>query len=178
MTENKEKVITKAFLAKDCVSVTAKEGVEGLSSRGYGRLSENDLNLSYFEALYLIGKGIIELVDDKNSEVSFQSLLRRYRSVEKEAWFKYLIYRDLRSRGYVVKEGFGLGIDFRLYERGEFGSTSAAYLIFGIQEGNPIAIDDLVKTLKYARNLKKNLILAVLNRRGEVVYYSISESNF
>ena len=28
----------------------------------------------------------------------------------------FLVYRDLRSKGYVAKEGFGFGNDFRVYE--------------------------------------------------------------
>ena len=29
-----------------------------------------------------------------------------------------MIFRDLKTRGYVVKDGFGFGSDFRVYERG------------------------------------------------------------
>jgi tRNA splicing endonuclease len=33
----------------------------------------------------------------------------------------------------------------------------------------------LSRALRHTQSLKKNLILAVLNRRGEVVYYSLSK---
>lgn len=75
----------------------------------------------------------------------------------------------------MVREGFGLGIDFRVYERGEYGKETAKYLIFGIQEGQPVSVEDLARALRYVQSLKKRLVLAVINRRGEIVYYSISQ---
>ena len=117
----------------------------------------------------------MEIEDEKTGEtVDFQDLLKRFQSVDENAWVKYLIYRDLRSRGYVAREGFGLGIDFRVYERGEYGKETAKYLIFGVQEGQPLLVEELARALKYVQSLKKKLVLAVINRRGEVVYYSLS----
>ncbi len=114
--------------------------------------------------------------DEKTGEaVGFQDLLKHFQSVDENAWVRYLIYRDLRSRGYVAREGFGLGIDFRVYERGEYGKETAEYLIFGIQEGQPVTVEELARALRYVQSLKKELVLAVINRRGEVVYYSLSK---
>jgi len=165
----------RAFLREKDIVVSSSEDVEGLSSRGYGVTENGNLALAFFEALFLLGKGIIEIEDKKRREVSFQQLLKQYQSVDEDAWVKYLIYRDLRSRGYVTREGFGLGIDFRVYERGEYGTATATYLVFGIQEGQPVSVEDLVKAMKHVQGLKKRLVLAVLNRRGEVVYYSLSQ---
>lgn len=178
VNRNTELKKTKALLREKDILVSSKEkeAIERLSSRGYG-VSENEkLTLSFYEALFLLSKGIIEIKDKKTKKkIDFETLLQRYQSFEKNAWIKYLIYRDLRSRGYVAREGFGLGIDFRVYERGEYGKETATYLIFGIQEGQPVSVEELARALKYVQSLKKKLVLAVLNRRGEVVYYSISQ---
>ncbi len=152
------------------------ETVERLSSRGYGVSENGDLTLTFYEALFLLAKGIIEIKDKKSKKkIDFETLLQRYQSFEKNAWVKYLIYRDLRSRGYVAREGFGLGMDFRVYERGEYGNETATYLIFGVQEGQPVSVEELTRALRHVQSLKKRLVLAVLNRRGEVVYYSLSQ---
>ena len=165
-----------ASLGEKGVLVSSPEDIEGLSSRGYG-VSENEkLALALYEALFLVSKGLLRVKDEKTGEeVSFQDLLKRFQMVEKDAWVKYLIYRDLRSRGYVAREGFGLGIDFRVYERGEYGKETAKYLIFGIQEGQPVSVEELARALRYVQSLKKRLVLAVINRRGEVVYYALSQ---
>lgn len=158
------------------VSSAGAEAVERLSSRGYGVSENENLTLSFYEALFLLSKGIIEIKDKKHKKkIDFETLLQRYQSFEKNAWVKYLIYRDLRSRGYVAREGFGLGIDFRVYERGEYRKETATYLIFGVQEGQPVSVEELARAMKCVQSLKKKLVLAVLNRRGEVVYYSLSQ---
>lgn len=165
-----------ASLKEKGVLVSSPEDIEELSLRGYG-VSENEgLMLTFYEALFLLGKGIIAVKKEKTGgKVNFQTLLQRFQSIDEDAWVRYLVYRDLRSRGYVAREGFGLGIDFRVYERGEYGKETAKYMIFGIQEGQPVSVEELARSLRYVQSLKKRLVLAVINRRGEVVYYSLSQ---
>jgi len=166
----------RASLGEKGVLVSSPEDMDGLSSRGYGVSENGKLMLAFYEALFLLSKDILQVEDEKTGkEVDFQDLLKRFQLVEKDAWVKYLIYRDLRSRGYVAREGFGLGIDFRVYERGEYGKETAKYLIFGIQEGQPVSVEELARALRYVQSLKKRLVLAVINRRGEIVYYSLSQ---
>jgi tRNA splicing endonuclease len=74
-----------------------------------------------------------------------------------------------------VREGFGGGIDFRIYERGAYGKDTAPYLILVTQEGKPMPINDLANALQQCQSQKKELILAVTNRRGEIVHYSVGE---
>jgi len=134
------------------------------------------LKLAFYEALFLLDKGLIEVKQKRiKKPLGFQEVLQHFKAVDENAWVKYLIYRDLRSRGYVVRDGFGLGVDFRLYERGEYGKDVAEYIVYGVQEGKPVPMKELMNALKYAQSSKKKLTLAVLNRRGEVVYYSLSQ---
>ncbi len=166
----------KALLREKDALVSHSEDIEGLSSRGYGVAENEKLALTLCETLFLLSKGIVEVRDEKTGEdVGFQDILKRFQSLDENAWVKYLIYRDLRSRGYVAREGFGLGMDFRIYERGEYGKETAKYLVFGIQEGQPVPVETLAQALKHVHGLKKKLVLAVINRRGEVVYYSLSQ---
>jgi len=174
-----ERTFIHGLLGEDSVIVPPSEDIEGLTSRGYGTPKDGGLVLAFYEALYLLGKGILEVKDEKTGEtVSFEELLERARSINEDAWVKYLIYRDLRSRGYFVREGFGFGVDFRVYKRGEYGKSAAAYLVLGIREGKPIVVEELARILTRVQSLKKNLILSVISRRGEIVYYSLSRLSF
>jgi tRNA-intron endonuclease len=171
-----EEMTIAASLKDNVVTVLSPEGVEELSMRGYGILECDKLRLTFYEALFLLSKDALELENEETGEkINFQALLERFQSVDKDAWVRYLIYRDLRSRGYVAREGFGLGIDFRVYERGDYGKGTAKHLIFGIQEGQPVLVEGLARTQRYVQSLKKNLVLAVINRRGEIMYYSLSQ---
>jgi len=181
MSKNKEKVSgsselrVKGLLVGKGVRISKNQNVDELSSRGYGVTENNELLLTFYEALYLLDRSLLEVEDEKGGKVDFQKLLQFYEGVDENAWAKYLTYRDLRSRGYVVREGFGLGVDFRVYERGEYGKDTATYLILSIQEGKPISLEDLTRVMMQCQSLKKELVLAVMNRRGEIVYYSVSQ---
>ena len=107
--------------------------------------------------------------------MDFQSLVERSESVNENAWAGYLVYRDLRSRGYVVREGFGSRVDFRVYDRGDYSKATAKYLIISVQEGKPTSLEDLTRIMAQCQSLKKELVLTVMNRRGEIVYYSVSQ---
>ncbi|MEM4703668.1 MAG: tRNA-intron lyase [Candidatus Bathyarchaeia archaeon] len=165
----------RGVLTKKGVKITKKSDVDVLSQKGYGVLEKGKLTLTFYEALYLVDKGLLEVKDKKGSVLSFQKLLELYEKADGNAWAKYLTYRDLRSRGYVVREGFGLGVNFRLYKRGEYSKDTAKYMLLSVQEGKPVMLEELADALRRCRSLKKELILAVMNRRGEIVYYSVEQ---
>ena len=160
------------------VRIAEQSSIDALSQRGYGTAENGVFTLAFYEALYLLDKELLEVKDEKGKDLDFQALLQDYEKTDPNAWVNYLVYRDLRSRGYVVREGFGAGIDFRIYERGAYGKDTASYLVLGTQEGKPLPINDLAVTLQQCQSQKKELILSVMNRRGEIVYYSVSPLTF
>lgn len=160
------------------VRITEKSNIDQLSQRGYGRSEKEMLELAFYEALYLLDKELLEVKAENGRELDFQSLLQYYEKANENAWVNYLVYRDLRSRGYVVREGFGRGTVFRAYARGAYGKDTASYMILSIQEGKPLSINDLEQAMHHCQSEKKKLILAVMNRRGEIVYYSVSQLTF
>lgn len=176
VTETEVKV--SGVLKKKGVEVKDKSSIDSLSQRGYGTTENDVFTLSFYEALYLMDKEMLKVTDNQDKEVDFQQLLQCYEAADENAWGNYLVYRNLRSRGYVVREGFGAGIDFRIYERGAYGKDTAQYLILSTQEGKPLPIPDLLNAVQQCQSQKKELILAVMNRRGEVVHYSVSPLTF
>jgi tRNA-intron endonuclease len=161
------------------VQVNERSCIDALSQRGYGTAEGKDtLALTFYEALYLFDKKMLTVKDKKGADATFQTLLQAYEAADANAWMHYLVYRDLRSRGYVVREGFGAAIDFRVYERGTYGKDAASFLVLSTQEGKPLPMEELAGSLGQVQSLKKELILAVINRRGEIVYYSVSPLTF
>jgi len=183
MGDNKEilqpsEVKAQGILTSKGVKVKEKDCIDALSQRGYGTTEKSGLMLTFYESLLLVDKQVLNVKDKKGTPADFQRLLNEYAAVEENAWIMYMVYRDLRSRGYVVREGIGAAINFRIYERGTYGKDTAASLVVSMQEGQPLSLEDLSKALTQAQSLKKELVLAVLNRRGEIVYYSVSPLTF
>jgi tRNA-intron endonuclease, archaea type len=148
-----------------------------LRNRGFGEKEDDDYVLKSYEALYLsYTKRLI--VKGNDNIVGFDDLVRILIRRDKNILTRFMVYRDLRSRGYIPKEGFGFGIDFRVYERGEFEKKPAKYVVFGISEGTKIKADKLAKTINQIARMGKDAVIAVIERRGEVIYYKISKASF
>jgi tRNA-intron endonuclease len=165
-------------LTKKGVRVAERSSIDSLSQRGYGTEEDGTFTLTFYEALYLVDKALLEVADDRGKTVDFQRLLQLYEAFDENAWAKYLVYRDLRGRGYVVREGFGAGIDFRIYERGAYGKDTAQYLVLSTLEGKPLPVEGLLNAVQQCQSQKKELLIAVMNRRGEVVHYSVAPLSF
>jgi tRNA-intron endonuclease, archaea type len=165
-------------LAEKGVQITDRSSIDALIQRGYGIEEKEKLILTFYESLFLLDKQILTLKEKKGKKIDFQNLLQHYEKTDENAWIHYLVYRDLRSRGYVVRDGIGASVDFRIYERGTYGKDTASSLVLSIKEGKPLSLEDLKNALSQSQSLKKDLVLAVMNRRGEIVYYSISQLTF
>jgi tRNA-intron endonuclease, archaea type len=147
-----------------------------LRNKGFGEVFNNEYLLSGLEALYLLNTNKLKLGGKK--DYNFSSLLKTLILKDKKILTKYLIYRDLRSKGYIVKEGFGFGTDFRIYDRGEYGKKPSKYISIGINEGLNIKSKDFVDTIEQIENMGKDTVIAVIERRGEVIYYKTIKMSF
>ncbi|MBA3284985.1 MAG: tRNA-intron lyase [Nitrosopumilus sp.] len=140
-----------------------------LRNKGFGEVFNNEFILNNLETLYLLSNNKLKLFGKK--DYNFSSFLKILLKKDKKILTKYLIFRDLRSKGYVVKEGFGFGTDFRIYERGEHGKKPSKYVSIGINEGLNIKSKDFVDTVDQIEKMGKDTVIAVIERRGEVIYY-------
>ena len=123
--------------------------------------------------LYLLEKGILPDLKYKEKLLSFSDILERFKKYDSHIFSKYLIFRDLSERGYFVTEGYGKGIDLLVYDKGDFPGKSPTIRIIGVEEGGYISVKEILDELYFSILNKKRLVIAVIERRGEVIYYSI-----
>jgi tRNA-intron endonuclease len=160
------------------VVVEQSERFGDLEEAGYGERQGKAIRLKDFEALYLLYAGKMSLEDPKGKSVTFEAFAKANQARVKDSWTKFIIYRDLRSRGYVVKDGFGFGTDLRVYERGDFPAKAAKFVIFALDEGTEKSLGDLRDSVKQIVRMGKEAIVAVIERRGEVIYYRVTKATF
>ncbi|MEM2920785.1 MAG: tRNA-intron lyase [Candidatus Bathyarchaeia archaeon] len=173
--QNSKRRIVGNFVG-DNIIVSGKEDVNSLLEGGYGVKKGESLLLQGYEALYLVAEKRLSVFNG-NTELSFQDLLKRCQLIQGEVWSEFLLFRDLRDRGYVVRKGPVGEVGFRVYERGAYPKKAAKYLVLLLREGKPKNVGDLWNTMKLVQGMKKKLILAVMDRRGEIVYYSLDQFN-
>jgi len=164
-------------LILDQACISNKNMIRDLDQKGFGEIENGKLLLKSFETLYLLYTKKLLLKKNKK-QIDFDNFMSLCQKNNPEILTKFLIFRDLKNRGYVVKDGFGFGSDFRVYERGHFGEKGAKFLIFGLNEGHQEKMGILQKKIDEITQMGKEPIIAVIERRGEVIYYKINKMNF
>lgn len=174
--EETASVVEARLAAGGRVVVDNTQFQDELRTRGFGEKEDSTYALKPYEALYLLQTK--RLVVDGNRDMSFDALFNRLAKYDRNIMTRFLVYRDLRSRGYVAKEGFGFGNDFRVYERGEYEKKPAKYVVFGINEGTNLTARSLAQAVEQIEKMGKEAVVAVIERRGEVIYYKASRMRF
>ncbi|MCK4475245.1 MAG: tRNA-intron lyase [Methanophagales archaeon] len=143
--------------------------------KGYGR-KIGRLELSLEEAAFLLETGKIEIKEEKEKELNLGDFLKHALDVSPKFGLRYLVYKDLKERGYAVQPG---GVDFWLYPRGaKPGEKPARYFIRIISEREFLSLKELDALLISARNMRKEPILAVVDEESDVTYYEVKEAKF
>jgi len=142
-----------------------------LRERGFGHLKGDKIFLSPYETFYLLEKGRIRVVTQRRREgLSLRDLVKKLLVGKPEVWIKYLVYRDLRDRGYIVREASD--VDFEVHGKGPLRR-----LVSIIFEGREASLEKLNQLLRYATRERKELVLAVIDRRTDIVYYTLGSLN-
>ena len=157
----------------------ASEDADRLSQQGfYGtRIDGNKLELEPVELLHLIERKRAIASTPSGELVGSDYIVNSLLEEDPDLWIRYLVFRDLRSRGYAVRKGFGSGIGFRVYARGDKpGDANAKELVYVLKEGVPISLSDLDLVTKTAAGSRKDLVFALVDQNGEVNFYKVAQS--
>jgi tRNA-intron endonuclease len=134
----------------------------------YGQPKDKCLELTLIEAAYLIYKGRI-IVTWTGDELDFETFMCEASHRMKNFEVKYIVYKDLRERGYFIKHGV---TDFRVYPRGgRPGKTPSKYFVYVLSERQPMPLLDLIRQVEAAGNVRKELVMAVVDEESDITFY-------
>ena len=157
----------------------AKEDADRISRQGfYGvRLDDGRLELEPIELIHLIDWKRVVAKNAAGERIQASNIVSELMEKTPDLWVNYLVFRDLRSRGFAVRQGFGGGLGFRVYARGDKpGTTPAKQLIYVLKEGVSITLDELDRVTEAASAARKKLVFALVDQNGEVNYYRVSQT--
>ncbi|MGZ4857901.1 MAG: tRNA-intron lyase [Methanobacteriaceae archaeon] len=160
-----------AEISGELVTIIDKKAAALNDKSYYGKMHQDELQLSLLEAILLQEKEKIKLFNN-GKQMSLEDMIGLIR--DKGLFNKYLVFRDLRNRGYIVKTGFKYGSEFRLYERGKSpGDGHSDYLIKVLTENQQISISDFSSYVRVAHGVKKKLLMAVVDDEKDITYYNV-----
>ncbi len=167
-------------LVEGRVVVPTQSEADSLHGDGFGRWGkERLLTLEPCEVLYNVERQKIVVIEEvTNKSLSFRELIAIYNYYDPRIWTKFIVYRDLRIRGLVAQCLNESSLDFQVYERGTFKKQPADLNVFIISECKPESVTEVIKRLAEVNEKGVDLKLAVVDRRGEIVYYGLSEKKF
>lgn len=156
-----------------------KGGQKLYEEGGFGKQIEDRLELSLIEACFLLEKNKIS-IKNKNQNIGFKEFYEYCINKEQEFHQKYVVYKDLRERGYLVKTGFKFGAHFRVYERGvklKKGPKEAhehtRFVVHAISEEDRFSYPELARAVRLAQNIRAKMVWAVVDSENDVTYYEI-----
>ena len=125
---------------------------------GHGMLNKLDV----YETLYLIENNALEVANHTKNNIL--SLANRRRSDFSKL---YAVYRDWRSKGYVVKTGFKFGTHFRIYFPGakpireESTWMHSKHVLHVFPRDAKLLISEWARAIRVAHSVRKTFILAI-----------------
>lgn len=166
-------------LIDEIVTITIKENLNqraiSLNQKShFGKLEEDGVELSVIEAFYLMENGRLNIYESSKSDKKLEPNYIRNIIKENSGYAKYLVYKDLKDRGYIIKTGFKYGSEFRLYERGKSpGEGHSDYLVKIIHENHNINALDFASYVRVSQGVKKSLLIAVVDDEKDITYYKV-----
>ena len=172
---------TEGYLVENRIIVWDIDSSRRLYSRGFfgkpmgiskprGIEFESPLILDLIESCYLMQHNQLHVRTRSHQKVSTRKIKAMCRKVYSDFDRKYLVFQDLRDKGYIVSPGIKFGCDFAVYERGP-GIDHAPYLIEVYKRKELVTATGIVLAGRLATTVKKQFILAIPNMNKKNVVY-------
>lgn len=174
--EKPKKIVVKGvFAGERVITENSDSARDFFNQSALGKILEDGkLQLSLCEALYLIEKGKLLVTDKRNKEISFQNYLKKARKAEPNFWIRFCVFKNMRTRGYIIKTALKFGADFRVYDRGvRPGEDHARWIVYPVHEGNVLTWYEFAAKNRVAHSTKKRLLMGIVDDEGDVTYYEI-----
>ena len=163
----------KTYITGEIISTNDSEAYALYNKSRFGELVQNKIQYSLPEALYLTERNKIEIYFGKKI-LNFEGLMEKLKKIDKKIHIKYLVFKDLRDKGYTVKTALKFGAEFRIYEKGtKPGKEHAKWIVFTDHESNKLTWHEFSAKNRVAHSTKKNLLLAILDEEGSITYYEV-----
>ena len=161
------------LISEKVISNTAEAQSLFATSRFGEKLGEKIL-YSLSEALFLTQDKKMEIYNHQNKKLTQKEILKKFERIDKKFKTKYLVFKDLRKNGYIVKTALKFGAEFRVYEKGKkITQSHSKWLCFPVSENKTLTWQEFSAKNRVAHSTKKNLLIAVVDDEGAVSYYEV-----
>jgi tRNA-intron endonuclease len=116
--------------------------------------------LSLIEASYLLKNDKITIYDTKlDKYYSYDEFYEISKKIHYKFEEKYVIYQDLRKKGYIPRPGLKFGADFVVYKKGP-GLEHSPFIAHVLPHDAKITAIDMVRAGRLATSVRKKFVIA------------------
>jgi len=130
---------------------TSQQAFTLFEKSGLGEKKEGKIIYSVYEAVYLI---------EKKKAIGKIKLKKSQENT-------YLVFKDLRKKGYIPKAGLKFGADFRVYVKSE---KHARYLLHIAEEKDKASFKELLTKTRISHSTAKKLLIAIIDSQKDITY--------
>ncbi len=122
---------------------------------------DSQLVLDLIEGYYLFVNDRLDIFKPNGKLISLKEITNLCKKQYTDFEVKYMVFENLRNKGYVVSPGIKFGCDFAVYIHGP-GIDHAPYLVKVLKPSQNISGVDIVLAGRLATTVKKQFILAIV----------------
>lgn len=163
-----------ATLSGQILSSNSQEAFSLQDKSSYGEVLGEKIQYTLSEALYLVENDKMDIIS-KGKKIPKKETIKKLEKLDSRIQIKYLVFKNLREKGYIVKTALKFGADFRVYDKGaKPGDKHAKWIVFCEHESKKFSWHEFSAKNRVAHSTKKNLLLAIVDEEGDVSYYECS----
>jgi tRNA-intron endonuclease len=147
----------------------------------FGTLKNNHIELSLLEAAYLLDNKKLE-IKHQNKNIDYKKFMDYCLEIDPRFIYRYIVYKDLRSKGLPTRSGFKFGCDFRVYEKGvkpmkrgpKTAKEHTKWIVHAVPGDFECSFQELSRAVRLAHNIRANMLWAIIDSKGNVAYYQVT----
>lgn len=152
-------------LTSNQLSSNSQQAITLANTKKLGEIKNKKTIYSPYEAFYLFEQKKAEII--KKQPLTSDQLIKLFSKKHKDFYKKYLIFKYLRKKGYIVKTALKFGGEFRIYEK---KSKHAKWIVYPIIN-QKINLNDFIAKNRVAHQTAKKLLIAIVDPEEDILFY-------
>lgn len=162
------------YLLKDKIFSNEKEAFDLQESQNFGEKVADKVFYMLEEAFYLFKKNKAIIKEINGRQIDKDNLMKKLNKTQKDFLTRYIVYEELKNKGYRIKSGFKFGTDFRIYEKNKKKNKHSRWLCNCVNEREKYSWIDFSSKVRVSHSTRKKLLVAIIDQENKITFYESS----
>jgi tRNA-intron endonuclease, archaea type len=140
-----------------------------LVKKGFGHKNDLDFFLEEYEVYYLLSNKKIKIKDKSNKIIPIKKIKDLLVKKIKDFETKYLVYKEFRDSGNIIKDGTTFGFDFRVYKKKENHTD----FVVDVKKSHKDTLPNIVKSERLAKTINAKYVLCIVTLEKKILKLKI-----